>query len=244
MDEPPWKSSVASRVAETAARPMCSTCASRGMSAFSRTLRGRPGAARGGPTSTTWCSLTSNKPGQTWAACDRLAGSSSSKRYAPVTRYAFDSNEKTAAAAWPSALTRGSVLYLGHPHVCGPQPMSAFRPCVLVPTYDNPATIRDVVDGARRYVPDVLVVDDGSGPGGRAAVREVERAGLARMLYRLHNGGRARPCKTACVLPESSGSPTRCRWTRTANTTSLTSALCRGRSRQSQRAGRRPSGLR
>ena len=35
-----------------------------------------------------------------------------------------------------------------------------FRIAALIPTYDNPQTIRAVVDAVRQHVPDVLVVDD------------------------------------------------------------------------------------
>ncbi|MBK8591733.1 MAG: glycosyltransferase family 2 protein, partial [Sandaracinaceae bacterium] len=37
---------------------------------------------------------------------------------------------------------------------------SAFRPCVVIPSYNNPVTIRRVVLAVRAYVPDVIVVDD------------------------------------------------------------------------------------
>ena len=46
---------------------------------------------------------------------------------------------------------------------------SDFRPCGLVPTYDNPRTIRRVVERIRAFIPDVVVVDDGSAAEGREA---------------------------------------------------------------------------
>lgn len=36
------------------------------------------------------------------------------------------------------------------------------KPCVVIPTYDNPETLADVVRGALEHCPDVIVVDDGS----------------------------------------------------------------------------------
>ena len=48
-----------------------------------------------------------------------------------------------------------------------------FKPCILVPTYNNPQTVRDVVERARGYLTDVIVVDDGSGPEGRAACEAI-----------------------------------------------------------------------
>ena len=53
------------------------------------------------------------------------------------------------------------------------------RVCALIPTYDNPLTIRGVVERVRAHLSDVLVVDDGSGPEGRAEVAALGREGLA-----------------------------------------------------------------
>jgi len=73
---------------------------------------------------------------------------------------------------------------------------AVYRMAVLVPTYDNPSTVRSVVEAARRYVPDVLVVDDGSGPAGQRACAELEQAGLAKLVRREHNGGKGAAVKT------------------------------------------------
>jgi hypothetical protein len=42
-------------------------------------------------------------------------------------------------------------------------------PCAVIPTYDNPATVRAVVETVRAHLADIVVVDDGSGAAGRAA---------------------------------------------------------------------------
>ncbi len=75
------------------------------------------------------------------------------------------------------------------------QAAEPFRPCVVVPTYDNPRTIRGVVEAARLHVPDVLVVDDGSGAAGEAAVHALETDGLARVRRRAVNGGKGAAVK-------------------------------------------------
>ncbi|HVR64790.1 MAG TPA: glycosyltransferase, partial [Polyangia bacterium] len=67
---------------------------------------------------------------------------------------------------------------------------AAFRPCVLIPTYDNPLTIAGVVADVRHHLPDVLIVDDGSGAAGRAAVDALAAAGAARVTRRARNGGK------------------------------------------------------
>jgi glycosyltransferase involved in cell wall biosynthesis len=57
--------------------------------------------------------------------------------------------------------------------------MTAPRFCALVPTYDNPLTIQPVVDRIREYLPDVVVVDDGSREPGRRAVETLGASGRA-----------------------------------------------------------------
>jgi glycosyltransferase involved in cell wall biosynthesis len=71
-----------------------------------------------------------------------------------------------------------------------------FRPCVLIPTYDNPATVRAVVQAVRRHLSDVIVVDDGSGEGGRRAVDALGRDGLARVERHDRNRGKGAAVKT------------------------------------------------
>jgi glycosyltransferase involved in cell wall biosynthesis len=83
--------------------------------------------------------------------------------------------------------------------------MTDFRPCVLVPTYDNPRTIRDVVARVRAYCPDVVVVDDASGPEGRDAVAALGREGLAHVTHRPDNGGKGAAVKTGFVFARSLG---------------------------------------
>ncbi|MDB4988870.1 MAG: hypothetical protein JWN04_4048 [Myxococcaceae bacterium] len=72
----------------------------------------------------------------------------------------------------------------------------SFRIAALIPTYDNPQTIRAVVDAVRVHVADVLVVDDGSGPLGRAACEALVRDGVARVVHRATNGGKGAAVKT------------------------------------------------
>lgn len=75
-------------------------------------------------------------------------------------------------------------------------PSGSVRICALVPTYDNPRTIEAVVRAIREHCPDVVVIDDGSGPEGRAAVDAIGRAGLAHVHHRPANGGKGAAVKT------------------------------------------------
>lgn len=73
--------------------------------------------------------------------------------------------------------------------------MQMFRPCVVVPTYDNPRTVAQVVERVRLHVPDVIVVDDGSHVAGREAVAALGAAGAARVVHRAVNGGKGAAVK-------------------------------------------------
>jgi glycosyltransferase involved in cell wall biosynthesis len=83
--------------------------------------------------------------------------------------------------------------------------VSSFRPCILVPTYDNPRTVRAVVQEARAHVSDVVVVDDGSGEEGRRAVESLAREGLARAVFRPRNGGKGAAVKAGFLAVRDLG---------------------------------------
>jgi glycosyltransferase involved in cell wall biosynthesis len=74
--------------------------------------------------------------------------------------------------------------------------VTQFRIAALIPTYNNPRTIRTVVEEVRRYLKDVLIVDDGSGPEGRAACDALASEGLAMVVHREQNGGKGAAVKT------------------------------------------------
>jgi glycosyltransferase involved in cell wall biosynthesis len=59
----------------------------------------------------------------------------------------------------------------------------------VIPTYDNPDTVRAVVEAVGAHLP-VVLVDDGSGPAGREAVAAIGREGLAEVVHREQNGGK------------------------------------------------------
>jgi glycosyltransferase involved in cell wall biosynthesis len=83
--------------------------------------------------------------------------------------------------------------------------MSAFRPCVLIPTYNNPVTIRPVVEQARLYLSDILVIDDGSSEPGRTACEQIARDGLAHVHHHAQNGGKGAAVKTGFRLAQELG---------------------------------------
>ena len=83
--------------------------------------------------------------------------------------------------------------------------MTAFSPCGLVPTYDNPATLRRVVERIRVFVPEVVVVDDGSGAEARAVVDALGAEKLAHVHHREENGGKGAAVKTGFAVAQKLG---------------------------------------
>lgn len=83
-----------------------------------------------------------------------------------------------------------------------------FRPCVVIPTYDNPDTVRAVVERVRASLPEALpaiVVDDGSAEAGRAAVEAIGRDGLAIVHHREQNGGKGAAVTSGFLLAREHG---------------------------------------
>ena len=80
-----------------------------------------------------------------------------------------------------------------------------FTPCVVIPTYDNPATIGQVVGAVREKIRDVIVVDDGSGAPARETVEELGRRKLAHVVRRSSNGGKGAAMKTGFEVARSLG---------------------------------------
>lgn len=82
---------------------------------------------------------------------------------------------------------------------------SSFRPCVVVPTYDNPDTIQAVVESVLPYVRDVIVVDDGSGARAQEAIAALSSRQLAHVVRRDHNGGKGAAVKTGLASAHALG---------------------------------------
>jgi polyprenyl-phospho-N-acetylgalactosaminyl synthase len=79
------------------------------------------------------------------------------------------------------------------------------RICALLPSYDNPATVRATVLAVRAHLPDVLLVDDGSGPEGQAACAAIAAEGLAQLERRPVNGGKGAAVKTGLQAARARG---------------------------------------
>jgi glycosyltransferase involved in cell wall biosynthesis len=75
----------------------------------------------------------------------------------------------------------------------------------LVPTFNNPDTITKVVEGLRRFLPDVWVVDDGSAPANQAVLQALQERGLAQIVRRARNGGKGAAVKTGLAALHAAG---------------------------------------
>lgn len=80
-----------------------------------------------------------------------------------------------------------------------------FRACVIVPTYDNPMTLRECVERCHAQWPDVLVIDDGSHAEARDLADELAAEGLCEVVHRPQNGGKGAAVKTGFREARSRG---------------------------------------
>jgi glycosyltransferase involved in cell wall biosynthesis len=79
------------------------------------------------------------------------------------------------------------------------------RVCGVVPTYDNPLTVRAVVEALRAHVPEVVLVDDGSGPAGRKACDELSAEGLVHLVRLATNQGKGAAMRTGFRAAQALG---------------------------------------
>jgi glycosyltransferase involved in cell wall biosynthesis len=70
------------------------------------------------------------------------------------------------------------------------------RLCAIIPTYNNPATVEEVVARVREYIPDVVVVDDGSAETARRVVQGLADSKRCEVVFRPQNGGKGAAVKT------------------------------------------------
>lgn len=83
--------------------------------------------------------------------------------------------------------------------------MSPFRPCVVIPTYDNPDTIAAVVSIVRTHLTDVIVVDDASHEPAASRIAALQADGLAQVVRRAHNGGKGAAVKSGLAKAHELG---------------------------------------
>jgi glycosyltransferase involved in cell wall biosynthesis len=82
------------------------------------------------------------------------------------------------------------------PFLPSSRPTAAFRPVALVPAFRCAESVGAVVRGLLRHVPEVFVVDDGSGDG----TAEQARSAGARVLVRERNGGKGSALRSGLTV--------------------------------------------
>lgn len=70
------------------------------------------------------------------------------------------------------------------------------RLCAIIPTYNNPLTLAEVVARVREHIADVVVVDDGSAAPARRVSQQLADAGRCEVVFRERNGGKGAAVKT------------------------------------------------
>jgi glycosyltransferase involved in cell wall biosynthesis len=70
------------------------------------------------------------------------------------------------------------------------------RLCAIIPTYNNPRTLEEVVTRVREHIADVVVVDDGSADPARRVAQELADTGRCEVVFRAQNGGKGAAVKT------------------------------------------------
>jgi len=79
------------------------------------------------------------------------------------------------------------------------------RLCAIIPTYNNPQTIEEVVARVREHVADVVVVDDGSAEPGRRVVQQLADTARCHVVFRAANGGKGAAVKTGLAWAHDHG---------------------------------------
>jgi glycosyltransferase involved in cell wall biosynthesis len=70
------------------------------------------------------------------------------------------------------------------------------RLCAIIPTYNNPQTLEEVVNRVREHIADVVVVDDGSAEPARRVVQALADSRRCEVVFRAQNGGKGAAVKT------------------------------------------------
>src|SRR5262249_31039225 len=70
------------------------------------------------------------------------------------------------------------------------------RLCAIIPTYNNPQTVAEVVSRVKQHIAHVLVVDDGSAEPALRVVQELAAAGACDAVFRARNGGKGAAVQT------------------------------------------------
>ena len=74
--------------------------------------------------------------------------------------------------------------------------VSGMRLCAIIPTYNNPQTLGEVVARVREHIADIVVVDDGSAEPARRVAEQLAAERRCVVVFRAANGGKGAAVKT------------------------------------------------
>ncbi len=83
--------------------------------------------------------------------------------------------------------------------------MSELQLCAVIPSYNNPDTIRAVVETVLSYIPEVIVVDDGGGPRARQVLDALAAEEKIDLVRRAQNGGKGAAVKDGLLRAQGRG---------------------------------------
>ncbi len=90
-----------------------------------------------------------------------------------------------------------------------PTPQEGTQPevrcCALIPIYENPQTIRPVVEECRNYLKDIIIINDGSGPLTHQICEKLATEGLATVHHLPKNKGKGAALKAGFSLAKKLG---------------------------------------
>ncbi|MFT7465612.1 MAG: glycosyltransferase involved in cell wall biosynthesis [Pseudohongiellaceae bacterium] len=84
-------------------------------------------------------------------------------------------------------------------------PEAAQRTCALIPTYENPDTVRDVVLAVAEHLPTIVLVDDGSSAAGRDVCAALADEGLVTLVRLERNEGKGTAVMSGMALAHELG---------------------------------------
>lgn len=82
---------------------------------------------------------------------------------------------------------------------------SDMRLCAIIPTYNNPRTLGEVVARVREHIADVVVVDDGSAEPARRVAEQLAAERRCEVVFRPRNGGKGAAVKTGLAWARDHG---------------------------------------
>jgi len=81
----------------------------------------------------------------------------------------------------------------------------AYRACALIPTYENPTTVGEVVRAVAGHLPQIILVDDGSSAAGRDVCAGLAAEGLVTLVRQERNQGKGAAVMNGMALAHELG---------------------------------------